>query len=76
MDGNAPLDLVRSASCAAGRWPDRTGKAERALRILSVWIERARQRRHLADLSDRSLKDIGISRCDALREASKPFWRR
>ena len=48
---------------------------EPVLRILSVWIERARQRRCLAGLPDRSLKDIGISRCDALQEARKPFWR-
>ncbi|MGB5065659.1 MAG: DUF1127 domain-containing protein [Candidatus Competibacter sp.] len=26
-------------------------------------------------LDDRMLKDIGISRTDALREGSKPFWR-
>lgn len=25
-------------------------------------------------LGDMSLQDIGLSRCDALSEASKPFW--
>jgi uncharacterized protein YjiS (DUF1127 family) len=45
------------------------------IRLVSVWIERERQRRRLAGLSDRSLKDIGISRYDALHEARKPFWR-
>ncbi len=42
---------------------------------LFTWRERARQRRHLASLEDRLLKDMGISRADAEREASKPFWR-
>ncbi len=76
VGGNPTLKLVRSVSRPAVRWNDGRGPAEEALRILSVWIERARQRRCLAGLSDRSLKDIGISRCDALHEARKPFWRR
>ena len=38
------------------------------------WSELSRQRRELARLSDEMLKDIGISRIDALREARRPFW--
>jgi uncharacterized protein YjiS (DUF1127 family) len=38
------------------------------------WLERARQRRELGDLSDGDLHDFGASRCDAAREGSKPFW--
>ncbi|NMQ19553.1 DUF1127 domain-containing protein [Candidatus Competibacter phosphatis] len=34
-----------------------------------------RQRRELLALDDRMLKDIGLSRADAFREGSKPFWR-
>lgn len=34
-----------------------------------------RQRRALLSLDDAMLKDIGISRVDALREGRKPFWR-
>ncbi len=75
MDGNPTLDLVLPVSRTAARRKDGRGPVEEALRILSIWIQRARQRHCLAGLSDRSLKDIGISRCDALREASKPFWR-
>lgn len=44
--------------------------------LLESWVERHRQRRALHQLSDELLKDIGVSRADALREASKPFWRR
>ena len=76
MDGNPALALVRSVSRTAAGRKDGRGPVEEALRILSIWIQRARQRRCLAGLSDRSLKDIGISRCDALHEARKPFWRR
>lgn len=37
--------------------------------------QRYRQRRQLLALDSAALKDIGISRCDAVREAQKPFWR-
>jgi uncharacterized protein YjiS (DUF1127 family) len=40
------------------------------------WMTRDRERRHLYGLSDRMLKDIGLSRADLEREASKRFWRR
>ena len=38
------------------------------------WHERADQRRDLAGLDDRLLKDIGLSRADAYRESAKWFW--
>jgi uncharacterized protein YjiS (DUF1127 family) len=44
-------------------------------RVVSLWHERARQRRHLARLDDRALRDIGVDRASAHFEASKPFWR-
>ena len=48
------------------------------LAALAVWAARNRQRSALADLinDDHLLKDIGLSRPDALREAAKPFWHR
>ncbi|PBB96775.1 DUF1127 domain-containing protein [Mesorhizobium sp. WSM3862] len=36
---------------------------------------RRRSRSALLDLSDDLLKDIGVSRLDANREARQPFWR-
>jgi len=36
---------------------------------------RSRDRHALAAMSDRSLRDIGLTRYDADWEASKPFWR-
>jgi uncharacterized protein YjiS (DUF1127 family) len=38
------------------------------------WQEVARQRRALLAFSDDMLKDIGISRAEAEREAHRPFW--
>jgi uncharacterized protein YjiS (DUF1127 family) len=41
---------------------------------LPAWRERGRQRAMLATLDDRMLRDIGIDRARAQREAEKPFW--
>ncbi|MCH7888133.1 MAG: DUF1127 domain-containing protein [Proteobacteria bacterium] len=43
--------------------------------ILLQWQQRASQRSHFAALDDHRLKDMGLSRADVAREASKPFWR-
>jgi len=42
--------------------------------VVTTWLERAHQRRQLLDLDDRLLKDIGISRTDALAAGARPFW--
>jgi uncharacterized protein YjiS (DUF1127 family) len=42
--------------------------------LLAAWQERIAERRSLMELSDATLKDIGISRTDTWREANKPFW--
>ena len=41
---------------------------------LVEWRHRARSRAELEMLNDRVLQDIGMSRCTANFEASKPFW--
>jgi uncharacterized protein YjiS (DUF1127 family) len=46
-----------------------------ASQTIFTWIERSRQRRQLAALSDHSLKDLNISRADAEAEYRKRFWR-
>ena len=45
------------------------------LRLAERWIERRRTRRALTKLDDHLLRDIGISRAEAEREAANPFWR-
>ena len=43
--------------------------------LIRRWIERTRQRRALASLDEPMLRDIGITRVEAVRECEKPFWR-
>jgi uncharacterized protein YjiS (DUF1127 family) len=38
-------------------------------------MERNRQRRALAELDDRLLRDIGLTPEEALRECANPFWK-
>jgi uncharacterized protein YjiS (DUF1127 family) len=47
----------------------------RILQRLRELQQRQRSRRELATLDRYALKDIGVSRTDALLEANKPFWR-
>jgi len=42
--------------------------------MVLVWQERAQMRQALQHLDDRMLRDIGLSRAEAEREANKPFW--
>ena len=47
----------------------------RIVETLKVWQYRSTWRTRLSDMDDRLLQDIGISRAEAEREISKPFWR-
>src|SRR3979490_1492780 len=42
---------------------------------LRLWRDRQLERRRLAELTDRDLHDVGLSRADIFFEAEKPFWR-
>lgn len=42
--------------------------------ILRARLEKQRTRMHLRELTDDQLRDIGITREQALFEADKPFW--
>jgi uncharacterized protein YjiS (DUF1127 family) len=42
--------------------------------MLLRWQELSMQRRRLLELDAHMLKDIGISRADAVCEANRPFW--
>ena len=42
--------------------------------IVTLWMARSRQRRHLAALDDDALLDLGLSHQDVRREVNKPFW--
>ncbi len=47
----------------------------RAVNPVGMWNDRSRQRRHLLELSDHLLRDIGVTRAEVEAEAGKPFWR-
>lgn len=53
----------------------RIAERTRLLNYLLRCAERASQRRVLLELDDHLLRDIGLSRRDALIESARPFWR-
>ncbi len=67
------------------RFPELAVRRQRAaafqamLRRFAAWCARcyarAEQRRHLAELDERMLKDVGITPAEAARESAKPWWR-
>lgn len=46
----------------------------RVVAMIEMAVERRRSRLALMELNDAQLKDIGISRSQAFREANRPFW--
>jgi uncharacterized protein YjiS (DUF1127 family) len=69
--GTSHATLAGMMVPAAAPWTSAVALAEGVL----GWFERTRQRRHLGELSDHMLKDIGLSRADVEVEVAKPFWR-
>jgi len=43
--------------------------------VFRRWIRNYRSRQQLLSLDRNQLKDIGVSRSEALEEARKPFWK-
>jgi len=67
-----------SLRAAARHLPQLPGPVQILIRLADVvatWERRARERKTLSEMPDQLLKDIGITRLDAHREAEKPFWR-
>ena len=72
------LDLLLPQTHSVSRPMDRRESLPplvEGLMLIARWIERARQRRALDGLDDHMLRDIGITRVEATREAGKPFWK-
>ena len=70
---NAGAHDVGLATCDVGAYP-RKGRVRRGWLRLRRWLQLRHERRQLWRLSDAMLKDIGLSRADVEREASRPFW--
>jgi uncharacterized protein YjiS (DUF1127 family) len=43
--------------------------------LFTTWRRRAKERRELAGLDHRTLRDLGLSASEVQFEANKPFWR-
>ena len=70
--GGAPATL--GERCLAGlRWLSR--RPGRLLETVETWRERDRLRGQLAALPEQTLKDIGLTRGQALYETAKPVWK-
>jgi uncharacterized protein YjiS (DUF1127 family) len=65
-DARAPRRLARNARAepAGGTWLD----------WLGAMLRTVATRRYLAEMDDRMLKDIGVTRADALQEAGRVPW--
>jgi uncharacterized protein YjiS (DUF1127 family) len=66
-------EVMSTITLTAVHWR-RGPRWQGVVRGFSQWRQLSRSRRELMGLSDTILRDIGISRCDAVSEASKPFW--
>jgi uncharacterized protein YjiS (DUF1127 family) len=44
-------------------------------RLLIEWYRRARSRRDIAPLDERTIRDLGLTPGQMKFEAAKPFWR-
>jgi uncharacterized protein YjiS (DUF1127 family) len=73
----------RSSSCGVRRPKTRAlmtnhygrGLVKQVSDTLHTWRDRVRQRRELAQWTDRDLHDVGLSWSDIALEVKKPFWR-
>ncbi len=57
---------------------DSTARPKRLARVRNAfltWLGRARDRRALAALDDRTLRDIGLTRCEIEAEIARWRWR-
>jgi len=69
------LDLVPRSGLPQIIAGDVVPVLDRLIETPIAWLERMRERRQLAGLSDSMLKDIGVSRADVEHVVEKPFWR-
>ena len=79
MSRIARAPLAQRALTAGRRWGGFVslagGMAVGLADLLYLWQRRLREREFLMQMTTAQLKDIGLSRADALQEAEKPFWR-
>ena len=74
------LNMYECSSCVSEKKAQRSLQTRLSIGIISVfeyvygWNERQRSLHQLAQLDDRMLKDIGLSRADVDGEVQKSLW--
>jgi uncharacterized protein YjiS (DUF1127 family) len=73
------MNTAAFADTLPAHWPTRAaalaaGWIHSALDRVARWVDTARSRQTLDDLDEHMLRDIGITRDEAQREARKFFW--
>jgi len=63
-----PAATLPMREAGVSRW-------HQSVQLIALWHRRAQERRLLAAMSERDLRDIGLTSLDAMQEAGKPFWR-
>ena len=61
------MNTSMSRPCHSSRW-------SQLKRHFAKWQRRAHSRHELMNLSDRTLRDIGLARCDVGTEGPRLFW--
>ena len=75
MTHNCNQSIFETASRDVGFEPVVYGWLRRIVDGLEGALQRRRERLQLAQLDDRMLRDLGISRADVDREVNTPMWR-
>lgn len=75
MTSLALPSLTNSQVSTLPRGGRRSHWLARAMEVIGEWRQRVRERRALAELTERELADFGASTADVYRELNSPFWR-
>lgn len=67
--------VIAAELSACANIPVASRVAMEVAQLVARWSHRASSRKALASLDAYMLKDIGLTREEALQEAEKPFWR-
>ena len=71
----AEAAALRASPGISRRTERRLGLAQRIVLLFRLWRRRAVERRELARLDARTLRDIGIARSQIEYDLNRPFWR-
>lgn len=78
IQDDTPLAIgcPRAATPRSKWWHTLPARLRNVATTVGCLMERGRQRRALADLDDRLLRDIGLTGADVRDEHTKPIWLR